>query len=77
MGDEARARREKIRSIGHGSVIDDYIFDRQYWRSDRTPPSVDMSAFVPELCHSERVKYIGIGQLRTEESMAKPFTLSP
>ena len=28
VGDEARVRREKIRSIGHGSVIDDYIFDR-------------------------------------------------
>ena len=26
-GDEARATREKIRSIGHGSVIDDYIFE--------------------------------------------------
>ena len=26
-GDEARAKREKIRSIGHGSVIDDYIFE--------------------------------------------------
>ena len=26
-GDEARAKREKIRSIGHGSAIDDYIFE--------------------------------------------------
>ena len=26
-GDKASAKREKIRSIGHGSVIDDYIFE--------------------------------------------------
>ena len=26
-GDEARARREKIRRIGRGSAIDDYIFE--------------------------------------------------
>ena len=26
-GDKARAKREKIRSIGHGSVIEDYIFE--------------------------------------------------
>ena len=26
-GDEARAKWEKIRRIGHGSVIDDYIFE--------------------------------------------------
>ena len=26
-GDEARAGREKIRSIGHGSALDDYIFE--------------------------------------------------
>ena len=26
-GEETRAKREKIRSIGHGSVIDDYIFE--------------------------------------------------
>jgi len=28
VGDEATATREKTRSIGHGSVIDDYVFDR-------------------------------------------------
>ena len=28
VGDEASATREKIRSIGCGSSIDDYIFDR-------------------------------------------------
>ena len=26
-GDKARVTREKIRSIGHGSAIDDYIFE--------------------------------------------------
>ena len=34
-GDEARATREKIRSIGHGSVIDDYIFE---WAFQIPPP---------------------------------------
>ena len=39
MGDEASATREKIRSIGHGSVIDDYIFDRgSAWGRLRPPP---------------------------------------
>ena len=32
-GDKASAKREKIRSIGHGSVIDDYIFE---WATNPT-----------------------------------------
>ena len=43
-GDEARATREKIRSIGHGSAIDDYIFewaDKSHLRNQKRKQSLD------------------------------------
>ena len=48
-GDEARAKREKIRSIGHGSVIDDYIFE---WAFQIPPPQPNKALIqlVSRLC---------------------------
>ena len=43
--DEATATREKTRSIGHGCVIDDYVFDRgSAWGRLRPPPEADIGS---------------------------------